>query len=213
MSSVKKFNSNLIIQATNISSNVTIDAQTVNIPRNLLVAGNLSVSGTTTTVNSVNTNISDNVIVLNSGEVGAGVTLGTAGLQVDRGSLADAFIGWNESLQVWQVSSNVANLGSYGNILTTASALSDIVQDLTPQLGGNLDVNGFAITSSGYNTVLTGNLQLNNTLSIPAAQPNATVVYATTPNAGQSGVYVVNQTSTNEELVTKRRAFGFSLIL
>jgi hypothetical protein len=31
--------------------------------------------------------------------------------------------------------------------------------------------------------------------------------------AGQSGLYVINTDSTDEELVTKRRAFGFSLFL
>lgn len=215
MSTVKKFNSNLIIQNSGVlSSNITLDAETVNITSNLIVAGNLTVAGTTTTVNTTNTNIKDNIIVLNAGESGSGVVLGSAGLQIDRGTLPDALIGWNESVQAWQITSNIADYpASYGNILTSTTALTEIVQDTSPQLGGNLDVNGFAITSTGFNTVLTGNVQLNNTLAIPAAQPNSTVIYATVPAAGQSGVFVVNQTSTNEELVTKRRAFGFSLIL
>lgn len=220
MASVKKFNSNLIIQSYSTSSNITLDAESVSITSRLsiggavTIAGNLTVAGTTTTVNTTNTDIKDNIIVLNAGETGNGVTLASAGIQVDRGNLPDALIGWNESVQAWQITSNVADYpAAYGNILTSTTALTDIVQDTTPQLGGNLDVNGFAITSSGYNTVLTGNVQLNNTLATPAAQPNSTVLYATTPSAGQSGVFVVNQTSTNEELVTKRRAFGFSLIL
>ena len=65
---------------------------------NVLVSGNLTVQGTTTTVQSETTTIKDNIIVLNSGETGAGVTLGTAGIQVDRGpSTADAQIVWDES--------------------------------------------------------------------------------------------------------------------
>lgn len=62
------------------------------------VTGNLLVEGTTTTVQSEITTIKDNIIVLNSGETGAGVTLTTAGVQVDRGpSTADAQILWDES--------------------------------------------------------------------------------------------------------------------
>jgi hypothetical protein len=41
----------------------------------------------------------------------------------------------------------------------------------------------------------------------------STVFYAADTGAGQAGVFVVNPASTNEELVTKRRAFGFSLLL
>lgn len=220
MSSVKKFNSNLIIQSVGVSSNITLDAENVSISNKLdvvgevVIGGNLTVEGATTTIDTINTTIKDNIIILNAGEVGAGVTGGGASIEIDRGTLPNVSIGWNELLQVWQISSNVADYpASYGNVLTSTSALTDIVQDTTPQLGGNLDVNGFAITSSGYNTVLTGNVQLNNTLSVPSAQPGTTVFYAATPNAGQAGLFVVNQASTNEELVTKRRAFGFSLIL
>jgi hypothetical protein len=62
------------------------------------VTGNLLVEGTTTTVQSEITTIKDNIIVLNSGETGAGVTLTTAGIQVDRGpSTADAQILWDEN--------------------------------------------------------------------------------------------------------------------
>jgi hypothetical protein len=62
------------------------------------ITGNLLVEGTTTTVQSEITTIKDNIIVVNSGETGAGVTLTTAGIQVDRGpSTADAQILWDES--------------------------------------------------------------------------------------------------------------------
>ena len=39
------------------------------------------------------------------------------------------------------------------------------------------------------------------------------VVNAAEEGAGQTGLYVTGDASTNEELVTKRRAFGFSLLL
>ena len=46
----------------------------------------LYVSGTTTFVNTQNLNIKDNLILINSGETGSGVTLQYAGIEVDRGS-------------------------------------------------------------------------------------------------------------------------------
>ena len=39
-----------------------------------------------TSIETTNTQISDNSIVLNKGETGAGVTAGTAGLEIDPGS-------------------------------------------------------------------------------------------------------------------------------
>jgi hypothetical protein len=47
----------------------------------------------------------------------------------------------------------------------------------------------------------------------PLSNAGTTVFYANTAGAGTAGLYVVNDQATNEELITKRRAFGFSLIL
>lgn len=55
---------------------------------NVTVNGNITINGTTTTVNSETTQVADNIIVLNNGEPGSGVTKGTAGIEVDRGNLS-----------------------------------------------------------------------------------------------------------------------------
>lgn len=62
----------------------------------VVATGNLEVQGTQTTVNSATLDIKDNIITVNSGETGAGVTLNTAGLQVDRGTNQDAFMIFDE---------------------------------------------------------------------------------------------------------------------
>jgi hypothetical protein len=82
-------------------------------------------------------------------------------------------------------------------------------------LGGNLNVRTFSNITSNVATNITfaGNLQLNNTLVAPTLVANATVVYAAEPAAGTSGVYVINGAAANQELITKARAFGFSLLL
>jgi hypothetical protein len=62
------------------------------------VTGNLVVEGDNTTVESENMVVRDNTITVNNGEGGAGVTLGTAGLIIDRGSIVDAQFLFDESL-------------------------------------------------------------------------------------------------------------------
>ena len=53
----------------------------------VIITGDLTVKGLTTTVNSIDTNITDNILFLNVGESGNGITLsnGTAGIEIDRG--------------------------------------------------------------------------------------------------------------------------------
>ena len=62
------------------------------------LSGNLLVKGTTTTVNSTVVDITDNIITLNSGENGAGITLGEAGIKIDRGFEPDAFFKYDEDV-------------------------------------------------------------------------------------------------------------------
>jgi hypothetical protein len=57
------------------------------------VTGDLLVEGATVYVAATNLDIEDNIIVLNKGETGAGVTLDYSGIQIDRGTLgATSFI-------------------------------------------------------------------------------------------------------------------------
>lgn len=72
-----------------LEDNVTVSGLTVN--------GNLNVTGTTTTVNSQDLVIKDNMITLNSGDEGEGVTKGIAGIEINRGSEAKYQIVFDES--------------------------------------------------------------------------------------------------------------------
>jgi hypothetical protein len=64
----------------------------------VIVSGDLLVQGNTTTVESETMTVKDNIIVLNSGETGAGVTLGSSGILIDRGpSTPDAELVWDEN--------------------------------------------------------------------------------------------------------------------
>ena len=52
----------------------------------VVVTGDLTVLGVTTTIDTVNMTVEDNIITLNSGEDGPGVTLNQAGIEIDRGA-------------------------------------------------------------------------------------------------------------------------------
>jgi hypothetical protein len=66
----------------------------------VVITGNLDVQGTTTTIESNNTTIVDNIIVLNKGEANNYVTLQYSGIQIDRGTnntYGNAQIVYNEN--------------------------------------------------------------------------------------------------------------------
>ena len=62
------------------------------------VTGDLIVQGNATTVQSENMTVKDNIIIVNSGETGAGITLDSAGIRIDRGTNADTFLVFDENI-------------------------------------------------------------------------------------------------------------------
>lgn len=75
----------------------SLQAQDITAEGNVLIKGNLTIEGTPTLVESTNLAITDNVIVLNKDESGAGVTLDFAGVEIERGSVTNAQIGFSET--------------------------------------------------------------------------------------------------------------------
>jgi hypothetical protein len=95
---VKVSNSNYKVS---VQSGGTITLDTGNQTGTVYVSGDLVVQGNTTTVESETLTVTDNVIVVNNGEGGAGVTLNEAGIQVDRGSKDDAQIFFMENVSYY----------------------------------------------------------------------------------------------------------------
>lgn len=75
----------------------------LNITTDLTVTGNLTVNGTTVTVNAETVQVEDNLLVINYGEVGVGVTAGTAGIEVERGSLTNYQFLFNEADDAFRI--------------------------------------------------------------------------------------------------------------
>jgi len=78
------------------------------------VTGDLVVEGETLTVAAENLNVSDNIITLNDGETGEGVTLIYSGIEIDRGFLGDSSAApaasflFEETNSTWLLANNSA---------------------------------------------------------------------------------------------------------
>lgn len=70
----------------------------------ITIGGNLTVSGTTTSVNTETINLADNIITLNSNETGTPSE--NAGIEVERGTSTNASVRWDESTDRWGFTNN-----------------------------------------------------------------------------------------------------------
>ena len=184
------------------------------------VNGNLTVHGTTSTIHSTDTLIDDNFITLNAGEIGT-PTL-NAGIEVERGTSINVSLQWNETFDRWQITNDGTTFGNIATIGAGASYLENVVEDLTPQLGGNLDVNGKTITSVGATNVVINpdlRLQVEKALQIKEiTAPGANIagyglIHGNVVSGGGTGIYVTHEAEITEELISKKKALAFSIIL
>lgn len=83
------------VSSSTVSGDRTFDA-------NVVVEGNLTVSGTTTTVNSETISLADNIIDLNS-NLTSGSPTEHAGIRVMRGDASAVQVRWNETEDHWEV--------------------------------------------------------------------------------------------------------------
>ena len=132
LSNVVRVNSNYKIQTT---SGGTLTLDTGNNTGTVVVTGDLTVLGNMTTLDTTNTQIKDNIITLNKGETGYGITAGSSGIQISRGTANnDAFFVFDES-QTWNdpVSQTIKN-GLF--IFTTATGGTNGIRS------NSIDTNG-----------------------------------------------------------------------
>lgn len=116
----------------------------------VVITGDLLVKGNTTTIDTANLQIEDNIILLNKGEGGAGVTEGTSGIDIDRGSLPNAQFLWNETTDkfVFQLDTGALSGIIVGNIATDPA--TNLQFDMQAG-GGTLRI----INSTGYESRVT----------------------------------------------------------
>ena len=126
-------------QAVATSSNVTF--ADVAATGNVTITGNLDVNGTTTTLDSTNSTITDRLIELGNGTTGTPAN--DMGIVLERGSSDNAFMGWDESADSFILGTGSFTGASTGNLTITAADL--VVAELSTSnvdLSGNITVSG-----------------------------------------------------------------------
>jgi len=130
---------------------------------NTVINGNLTVIGIQTSVESVDTVIKDRIVTLNSGEPGAGVSLTYSGIEVDRGTLDNTAIRWNESSLKWELTNDGT---TYSDIATVSGSTVAGGSDRNVQFNDSNTLagdNNFSYYSNG-NVVIGTTLVANNSI-------------------------------------------------
>lgn len=135
-------------QAVATNSNVTFN--------NLTVAGDLTVSGSTTSINTEILTVNDNVVVLNNNVTSAPTE--NAGIEVERGSSTNVVLRWNETSDKWELTNDGS---TYADIATETYAAS-----LTPATLN--DIGDVTITSASADQLLkwNGSAWVNATIAL-----------------------------------------------
>lgn len=115
----------------------------------VVVTGDLEVLGNTTWVRSESLDVKDNIIYLNSGETGAGITLETSGIQIDRGSQLDAVFVFDETINHYNPTLGTTTFGTFSFKLTNG-LMRGIKTNSISTGGANL---GLINTGTGVVTV------------------------------------------------------------
>jgi len=122
-STISQGNSNVAVVDNGTGTvTVTVDGSTALTVTSagVVVAGNFTVEGTTTTVQANTINLADNIITLNSDATGTPTQ--NAGIEVERGDEANVQLRWNESLQKWTFTNDGA---VYNPIAASTSDLAE----------------------------------------------------------------------------------------
>jgi len=155
----------------------------------LIVSGNLTVNGTTTTINSETIELADNIIVLNSDKTGAAGSE-TAGIRVNRGDDTPVDFKWDDATDRWTVGSGTLEAGTF-----LGSLIGSVTGSVTGNVTGNITSTG---NSSFANAIISGGT-INDT-DIGGVNPsvgsfteldaNSIVANTITANTEFSGTFV-----------------------
>jgi len=115
---------NVAVDGTLTSDDIT--AATMTASGHVIVQGNLTVNGTTTTVNSNTVAIGDAIMTLNSDETGT--PSANAGFEIERGTGTNVSLVWNEGSDYWQLTedgSSFSKIMTAGNFAASFTGILD----------------------------------------------------------------------------------------
>lgn len=157
----------------------------VQITTDLTVGGNLVVNGTTTTLNTTELLVEDNIITLNSGVTGTPAL--NAGIEVERGTSPNVVIRWNEGTDTWELTRDGTNYEEITTVGTiTSGDISDFAEAAQDAVGG----------------ILTDGTTIDFTYTDATPSITAEVKLATTSYLSTTGGLAVNKSGLETALVT-----------
>jgi hypothetical protein len=141
------------------------------------IDGNLTVSGTTTTVESETVTIADNILLVNSNVTGTPTENG--GIEIERGTETNVQLLWDETNDRWTFGAETLYAGAIVSPTFTGAFTGDITGNITSTgistfssidvNGGNIDgtVIGASSPQAGTFTTLIGDLDYSNLINVP----------------------------------------------
>ena len=166
-------------QTVNTDSNVTFN--------NAIVSGDLTVSGTTTYINTQTLNIGDNIITLNADLTGTPSVDG--GIEVERGGEPNKSFVWDESEDEWSVGSERIKAGTFEGAVT-----------------GN--VTGNADTATKLQTARTIDITGDITATAVSFDGSANIAISASVNNNSHSHTIANVTGLQTEIDTKAELAG-----
>ena len=166
----------------------------------LTVGGNLVVSGTTTTVATTNTTMTDQLFELGNGRTGS--PSGDAGIVIEMGDDSNAFMGFDQSLGKFVVSRTNATGSSTGNLVhTTAPLVANAIEvdsaDIT-----KADIDSADITTlTGDSAVFSSAIQTPKIIT-PQFTVDSNLIFPI------SGIDITNQSNNTKLGVNMRNNTG-----
>lgn len=139
---VLKVSGNYILDARNGDVTINVTNNSSNHTGTVTIVGNLDIIGQTTQIEAQDSRITDNIVVLNSGETNSYVTLGTSGLLIARGN-SDTYP---------NAATLLYNDTNYWNVASVATR--GVFEFKSALLGSAIQVNAIRINLDGGNNTL-----------------------------------------------------------
>ena len=145
-------------------NSITLDTGTTG---SVVITGDLDIKGQTTTIESINATVRDNILVLNNGEPhtnGSGITLGSSGIQIDRGCDGSVVLStkvvYDESVSHYNPISGSTDAGTYvlstsRDSTSTLASLQVSSIELSAISSNGTNTHGIAFNLQGSDTTLT----------------------------------------------------------
>ena len=172
------------IKSTDTLDSVTGRGATTNndVTVGSLTCNDLTVNGTTTTVNSNTVNIGDSNLTLNSDETGTPSQDG--GITIERGTSTNVELRWNETTDKWQYTNDGTNYSDIGS----SSTDNDTTYSVSCVDGDNADEEKIRLTAGGSGSG-TDDVVLEAGTGLSVARSGDKITFTNTVSAGSDTTY------------------------